>query len=595
MSDFESGSRKGGGKTKQRGFLDGLRSFGSDFADAFSRNMRSGSGPAPIQRSSKPGLDRRDPVAVHERPIAARMVQRRLKIERKAADAEGASKPEAGAQPSDERPTDESATAFDGEMAQENGSDGAASESAQVSTKEATDQDASAASVSGAAEPEHKAQTGGDEEASSDDANPSVSVAAKLKGVHRKVFLSPAPTPAAPAEPEGEVKPLESAPVAFQAKTGPEGEPEPHEMSVKDGKLMIASDEAPARVQVNTGAFANKLKPDQVATLNTLIGQVDTKIGEWKTIKDTQPSSRARGVALNAKYQEIEEVKRSITPILVTAEVVFELPQVGTHGQMTAAAKVQPDGRTQESHHIPGFELGNVMKAELLETKEQLADWKGLDPDDRKFVDSSAAMLTNKAASMDDILGGNRGEGLPAIAIHPNTHREGGSGAHNVDLEPKASALLKQGEEKFETTVIKILSDKKLDMNPKNPGWREQLKAVCDSQDADKAERGETVANVPSGARDQAPPNERWVADLFAEIEGVEHVVETDIKSSLAESINTTYWESYLNAWTTESAKVGAALINSKVDGGEERLGKIGELRGLANSVWRRLTSVSAT
>ena len=179
---FDSGGKGGsdGGKAKKGGFLDGLRSFGADFANAFARNMG-----ASTEQGSKPSVDRRDPVAVRDRPIAARQIQRRLKIERKAADEE-AGKQDAAPQAAEEQLQEES-SAGGVDPAEQDASASDASDEVSADSAEAGGQDAVAPDSGPTAEATDKEQG----VPTSEEAKPSMSVAAKLKGVHRKVFLAP--------------------------------------------------------------------------------------------------------------------------------------------------------------------------------------------------------------------------------------------------------------------------------------------------------------------------------------------------------------------------------------------------------------------
>ena len=206
------------------------------------------------------------------------------------------------------------------------------------------------------------------------------------------------------------------------------------------------------------------------------------------------------------------------------------------------------------------------------------------DRDDSGLYDEPLAMLDSKIKQMEPMLTGRGGQ-LSAIAIHPHTHRVGASvGAHNVSVVGPADELIKQGEEEFNRKIIRVTSKRAVEVNPKHEGWRQQLRGVADSQD-------QQAGKEP---REDTETNDRWVDDLFASIEEIEDAQEDKISADLGRLITTTLKKSFNNAWTTESAKVGAALMASEVDGPEaERLGTVGSLMGTAQGIWSTLYTVS--
>lgn len=189
---FDAGGKGNGGKAKKSGLLDGLRSFGNDFAEAFARNMGAQGTTAP--RSGKPV----DPVIAHERPRAARQIHRTLNAQaQRAAD-----------EKDDAAPSPDEALAADGaavdDAQQQQGADGnAADEAAGGNAAEAigasADNDKKPEEGAKAADDSKQGEAGaegaekedggeGQDTTSVEDAKPSLSVAAKLKGVHRKIF-----------------------------------------------------------------------------------------------------------------------------------------------------------------------------------------------------------------------------------------------------------------------------------------------------------------------------------------------------------------------------------------------------------------------
>ena len=191
MSGGIDSSGKGSGSTKAKkgGFLDGLKSFGATIVDGFLN------GSVSVGTGGRRSVDRRDPVAAHERPVAAKQIQRSMKAWRdKEADP-----------PEVDEKADEPATVGDATGSSEAaGSEGAGKEAAgseDAGTEPAGEGAGGEAAAEGAGTEPAAEGAGGDkpaeattgpvEEAKPEVATKSLSVAAKLKGIHRKVFRSP--------------------------------------------------------------------------------------------------------------------------------------------------------------------------------------------------------------------------------------------------------------------------------------------------------------------------------------------------------------------------------------------------------------------
>lgn len=177
------GAKSGGPKKdgdspkKQSGFWDGLRSFGSALLEGIA-----GAQPGNV----KPSVSRRDPVASRDRPAAARQVHRSMQAWRDRDDQQADAKTGSNDAPATE------AKEAEGEDAQAvDESEGATSESNEQASGADTSEEKAAEGDDGAKIPEGEGAEGGEEPAAE---TPSQSVAAKLKGIHRKVFLSAKPT-----------------------------------------------------------------------------------------------------------------------------------------------------------------------------------------------------------------------------------------------------------------------------------------------------------------------------------------------------------------------------------------------------------------
>ncbi len=164
--EFDSGGKGNGSKAKKGGgFWDGVRSLGSAVVEGF------------LGGSSAPSVGRRDPVAARDRPAAARQIHRSLKAWRdkepdaSPADDEAKAPEDASAAKEEEATTPDAVEA--GPEATSNQGDGASEQEGAVEQAEETDGAATQA-----------------EEEPAEIATKPVSVAAKLKGIHCKVFLA---------------------------------------------------------------------------------------------------------------------------------------------------------------------------------------------------------------------------------------------------------------------------------------------------------------------------------------------------------------------------------------------------------------------
>lgn len=158
--------------------MDGLRSFGSSLVDGFL-------GGAATRPSQGPG--RRDPVTSNERPAAARQIHRSMKAWREK-ESDAPANDEANAAERD-------AEAAAPESAAESGAPAVsdANSAAPAGSDEAGNSDSeskSAGEADAAADRSRSEEAAGPEEQAPEVATKPISVAAKLKGVHRKVFLA---------------------------------------------------------------------------------------------------------------------------------------------------------------------------------------------------------------------------------------------------------------------------------------------------------------------------------------------------------------------------------------------------------------------
>jgi TRAP-type C4-dicarboxylate transport system substrate-binding protein len=72
----------------------------------------------------------------------------------------------------------------------------------------------------------------------------------------------------------------------------------------------------------------------------------------------------------------------------------------------------------------------------------------------------------------------------------------------------------------------------------------------------------------------------------FPRRESVEDLEDQKFRTELSMMINRTFEASFQDAWRTESARVGAALRASTVDGDDERMDSMNQLQALSWSIW---------
>ncbi len=185
---FDSGGKGGSdGKATKKGsgFLDGLKSFGASMLEGFLGGV---AGQPATGQSGRPVVSHRDPVAERDRPLAAKQIHRSLKAWRdKEADepaSDESKAPEGDAGTAPEKDAADAAPAETTGTADAAGADDA--KSAGTSDQGSADQSKP--------DTESKDEAAPSEEAAEVATKP-ISVAAKLKGVHRKIFRA-TPTPA---------------------------------------------------------------------------------------------------------------------------------------------------------------------------------------------------------------------------------------------------------------------------------------------------------------------------------------------------------------------------------------------------------------
>lgn len=363
MSGMDAGGKgSNGGKAKKGGFFDGLKSFGASLLEGFANGVTVNvSSSSTAQRAGKPGVSRKDPVTANELPRAARQIHRSLSVWRQAADEKAA----AGEQDRDEAKADakaDAATEVDGAAVddeQQQGDAGAATEAEADGGNAATE--AAAASDGDETNPEEDAKADGEdkpaEEAAADpahegsktEAKPPLSVAAKLKGVHRKIFRTET-TPQPGGGPPPQVNVPGSGNASEMANAG------------ASQASTIAMQPAPgARLgtaQLGGNAQLGAMKP--VVNIQPLIGKVQqakAMVDIWVT-KPNVPKAAGLQAMLGGVIPKLQELQNGQFPAKILEE------------KMKAAAKELADIEVFDEEY-KFYSLGQAGQT-LLNAQKQL-------------------------------------------------------------------------------------------------------------------------------------------------------------------------------------------------------------------------------
>lgn len=341
-----SGSKGGGSKGKKSDgdFWGSLRSLGSGLLEGFVGEAR----PTP----------RRDPVAERERPAAARQIHRSMKAWR-------------------DRESDEGAPGSDNEEQRAAENQGAAPE---IDSSDATS--AQTDSTEGR-EPEHQSEADPhgtppqSEEASGEgeekNAPPSLSVAAKLKGIHRKVFLA-----------------SKSDDTIFRAAKEKKGTKEESPKPVLYEYLQRCGCDRPDVGVERITALCPEVE-------GLLLGSPFTEANNkgWnELVKQTQNPSQLR--SLPPTIQKGKELQAA------GFKVVFEQKDPTDSTVDVDVASVKPDGSLIEAYAVKRCVLGKAARR-LTEAVGQLANAK---------AEKKHALIVIEGATLEQVKAGNYDKGL---------------------------------------------------------------------------------------------------------------------------------------------------------------------------------------
>lgn len=587
MSEVGAGGKGDGGKPHGKksggGFWSGLKQFGSDFADAFARNVSLGVStggrpqgkPAPVDYSKQMNDERQSAVKQLHRSMKAQreappMEKGRsvyLKVMREpvdADDAKGAEVDEAAAGDASEATAAEAQGGEGAELEGDEGKGATGAEETQPAGEDATKQ-TEADAESGKAEDAEEKQAGGEGEAPEEPKTRSV--AAKLKGVHRKVFRTPSAGGAANGAAAKEETVTETGTMSGA----------PHTLTVNPVADTISLDGANAIAAGQTAAAALPAEDPRTAEAKPMLDAVNAKLEEIRSritkpepiaTTDLRALSKATMTALQA-FGDKFDVKRLGDPL-----PAFPAPLVGPH-PMTGPKP--PDKKSRESHHVPPKELAQSIRLELVAVRDELKKQVEQHPELKLTIER----LTASEQAIEKNANGN---GLTAILIHQVTHQNAqGTAAHSATMKetilagiPEICAATKRERILLMSTASQTLPGA-LAVNPDGENFKpfmEKCKAQASSIiDARKKEAAEKKIQEATAKEEQL--------DLFKAPEAAQKTC-----GLAKEQSNVAFQNSFAQA----KSAISAALNVSHIDGTpEERAAAIAQIDAQAPEAWKSI------
>jgi hypothetical protein len=187
--------------------------------------------------------------------------------------------------------------------------------------------------------------------------------------------------------------------------------------------------------EIKTHLQTRKTKPNPGATSNTVKGL------------DTKKITGAIEEVAKTTLQSIRADLQPAFPILAKSNGGV-LPSVGLH-------PIPTGGLPRESHHVPAAELAEVIQSQYREVANQLssnttAPVKGLHD-----------ALMRQATAIDPVTS-TRGNGLTAILIHKDTHRECklGNAVHKTFLADAIHTQIQNDLQPGEKRVVMVITPK---------------------------------------------------------------------------------------------------------------------------------------
>jgi hypothetical protein len=321
--------------------------------------------------------------------------------------------------------------------------------------------------------------------------------------------------------------------------------------------------------EIKTHLQTRKSKPNPAATSDT--------------VKALDPKKITGAIEEVAKItlQNIRSDLQPTFPILAKSNGGV-LPSVGLH-------PIPTGGLPRESHHVPAAELAEVIQSQYREVANQLSS--NTTAPVKRLHDA----LIRQATAIDPVTS-TRGNGLTAILIHKDTHRECklGNAVHKTFLADSIHTQIQNDLQPGEKRVVMVITPKgkkeRIEVNPQNGAWQAFLKGVYEiSGVAGIASQGAGLMKVSA--------NENALEEVAAHVTAMlKNAPASDAQRavlSIKAKINKLTTDAFRHALGNGISAVRAALAHSTKDGDHAQHGAIlGDLQTRAAGVWRsRVTS----
>lgn len=223
--------------------------------------------------------------------------------------------------------------------------------------------------------------------------------------------------------------------------------------------------------------------------------------------------------------------------------------------------RIQPDGSSRESHHVPPKELSQSIRRSMEETAQSL------EGNQDEAAQAAASSLNARARAIRENPNGNR---LTAISLHRVTHQNaGGVAVHAAAMREDIVEAIRQIDRGAEQETIQIVNSQGLAVNPRGKTIDEFLELVnqslAEEEDREQARR------------------------INAEVNRIKERTEEAGEGTAIERSNRLIERAFSSSLTQGFGAVQAALRHSILDGPEDvRNQEVGKLRSEAREDWTR-------
>jgi hypothetical protein len=226
---------------------------------------------------------------------------------------------------------------------------------------------------------------------------------------------------------------------------------EKHTLTFENGDIYMASKKKSLAVKLSNAAKYAEGNPDSeefkgkgAAILNDINSlreenkNVKNELDKAKKLKDTNPDKAKR---VENAQQKLDDLAADISEFgrkyrLVDLADGTDLEKIGDQGLVVGLHNIPKNGKPRQSHHVPEKELKNGLVSLYSNAGERLSMHGSYKDLGEKF-NKRATSIKNKF--------NEDGDKLPAILIHQETHKDGGTmGVHNEGLQSYALKTIEE-------------------------------------------------------------------------------------------------------------------------------------------------------